>query len=209
MEIKVCNDRNKPYSFVSYSHYDSGKVYPILKELQANGYRIWYDQHIESGSEWSDSISEWLTDENCIKFIVFISKYSIESDNVQDEVHIARKHNKSCLVIYLEDVRLSGGLELKLDRWQSIKWYGESENILFKKILKGIPVETIELSDYINEEPNEFHKKYRILNVIGIGGSSTVYKAQAITTGAIVTVKVFNEELNNKDGFLNRTLERV
>lgn len=206
MEIKVCNDRNKPYSFVSYSHYDSGKVYPILKELQANGYRIWYDQHIESGSEWSDSISEWLTDENCIKFIVFISKYSIESDNVQDEVHIARKHNKSCSVIYLEDVRLSGGLELKLDRWQSIKWYGESENILFKKILKGIPVETIELSDYINEEPNEFHKKYRILNVIGIGGSSTVYKAQAITTGAIVTVKVFNEELNNKDGFLNRTL---
>ena len=32
-----------PYLFVSYSHRDTAKVYPILDALYDRKYRIWYD----------------------------------------------------------------------------------------------------------------------------------------------------------------------
>lgn len=40
-----------PYVFVSYSHQDSEKVFPIIKQLHEKGYRIWYDEGIDPGSE--------------------------------------------------------------------------------------------------------------------------------------------------------------
>lgn len=193
-KIKTCKDKNEKYSFISYSHADAEKVYPILKELQINRYRIWYDHHIESGAKWADYIYEWLTNENCTKFIIFISKHSIESENVKDEVHLARKHHKSCLVIYLDDIQLTGGLELQLDRWQSIKWYENAENVSLKKLMKAIPVETIEMSTNINGAESDFQRKYQLLEVIGRGGTSTIYKAVMKETGAVVTVKVVDDD---------------
>jgi hypothetical protein len=36
---------SEPYLFVSYSHRDTAKVYPILDALHDRKYRIWYDEH--------------------------------------------------------------------------------------------------------------------------------------------------------------------
>ncbi|MGN0267445.1 MAG: toll/interleukin-1 receptor domain-containing protein [Lachnospiraceae bacterium] len=151
-DIKVCDNKDLPYAFISYSHNDANIVYPILKQLQDNGYRFWYDQGIVSGTKWADYISDWLTHENCTNFVVFISKNSVRSENVQDEIHLARKYKKSCLVIYLEDVKLTGGIELQLDRWQSIKWSKSQESISMQMLMKGISADRMEIlfSDHVD-----------------------------------------------------------
>jgi hypothetical protein len=41
----------EPYIFVSYAHKDSPAVFHIVEQLSARGYRIWYDEGIEPGSE--------------------------------------------------------------------------------------------------------------------------------------------------------------
>ena len=47
---------NEKYIFVSYSHSNSDKVAPILEKLNDEGFRIWYDEGIEWGTEWPESI---------------------------------------------------------------------------------------------------------------------------------------------------------
>ena len=49
-------DGDLPYIFVSYAHKDSYRVLPIISALQDNGFRVWFDQGIEAGSEWSTFI---------------------------------------------------------------------------------------------------------------------------------------------------------
>lgn len=48
---------NEPYVFISYAHADN-EVQDILAELAAKDYRFWYDEGIQSGSDWADVISE-------------------------------------------------------------------------------------------------------------------------------------------------------
>lgn len=189
--IKDCDSKEKPYSFISYSHDDADKIYPILRQLNNNGYRLWYDRHIESGTKWAKTVAEWLTHENCAKFIIFISQKSLDSEYVQDEVHMARKYKKSCLVVYLEDVEMIPEMELLLDRWQSINWYENNKDDFLQVLMKGIPADTIEISA-TSDVAGNFSKKYQLLDVVGKGGTSTVYKAYMHSTGAVVTIKVAN-----------------
>ena len=51
---------NEPYVFISYSHQDIERVMPILRRLNAEGFRIWYDDGIDPGTEWPESIAAQL-----------------------------------------------------------------------------------------------------------------------------------------------------
>ena len=43
---------DEPYIFISYSHRDTAKVYPILDALSDRKYRIWYDESCETGNDF-------------------------------------------------------------------------------------------------------------------------------------------------------------
>lgn len=110
---------NKPYIFVSYAHSDSGQVIPLLGAMQDAGYRIWFDLGIEAGTEWSNNIAEHLRD--CSVFLFFASKNSARSENCLDEVAYAKSHNKTALLIYLEDdVSLPVGTDMQTARFQKM-----------------------------------------------------------------------------------------
>ena len=47
---------DEPYLYVSYSHRDTGKVYPILDALYDKKYRIWYDESCENGNDFRDEL---------------------------------------------------------------------------------------------------------------------------------------------------------
>lgn len=58
---KILNDQKyielpynglNPYIFVSYSHRDKDRVFPILSLLQRNSVRTWYDDGIQGGNNW-------------------------------------------------------------------------------------------------------------------------------------------------------------
>ena len=124
----------KPYIFVSYAHKDSEVVMRAIALLQQSGFRVWYDEGIDPGSEWPDTIEKYL--ERCSYLIGFISANSLASQNCTCELYTAYNEHKRILVVYLEDVQLKGGLKMQLSSRQSIHWYKyDSENAFFKKLL--------------------------------------------------------------------------
>lgn len=110
---------DKPYIFVSYSHRDTARVLPLLEAMMERGYRIWYDQGIEAGSEWADNIARHLKD--CFAFVAFTSGSSVKSENCLDEIAFAKSNGKPSLMIFLENgVVLPEGTEMQTARFQRI-----------------------------------------------------------------------------------------
>ena len=108
---------DQKYIFVSYSHSNGDKVAPILERLNSEGFRIWYDDGIEWGSEWPESIASHLR--QCEVCMAFHSKASVLSANCRQEIHYALKMQKGILSVYLEDVELSEGMDMQLTPFQS------------------------------------------------------------------------------------------
>ena len=109
---------NEPYIFISYSHKDSDRVLPIIRGLQAKGFRVWYDSGIEAGTEWPEFIAEKLRASNCV--IAFLSPHAASSHNCRREINFAIARNKELLIAYLEDFELSPGMEMQLSLLQAI-----------------------------------------------------------------------------------------
>ena len=98
---------NGDYIFVSYAHRDSARVYPILEQMQQDGYRVWFDEGIDPGTEWDENIAAHVC--GCNYFIAFLSGNYLASDNCKDELNYARDLGKKRLLVYLEDVQLPAG----------------------------------------------------------------------------------------------------
>ena len=85
----------RPYVFVSYSHSgnDNNTVLETIDILQRKfNYRIWFDNGIHSGENWSQKIVQHL--EACSTFVVFLSPNSLNSRNVGSEISLAFSNNK-------------------------------------------------------------------------------------------------------------------
>ncbi len=109
---------NKPYVFISYAHLDSDKVFPCLQEMRRSNINLWYDEGIQAGSEWPEFIAEKVV--NCDKFVLFVSKAYLESQNCKRELNFAISRKKAILSVFLEDVNLSPGMEMQLGTYQAL-----------------------------------------------------------------------------------------
>lgn len=109
---------NEKYIFISYSHQsNSALIVPILERLNQEGFRIWYDDSIEWGSEWPEEVAFHLS--NCEVCLAFLSNESVVSLNCRQEIYYALKKRKHILPIYLEEVDLSDGMDMSLTSFQS------------------------------------------------------------------------------------------
>ena len=116
---------NQNYVFVSYAHSDSRIVMPYLSALQRAGYRIWYDEGIHKGSNWTIMLGERL--QNCTSFLLFSSENSINSKHVENEINGAMKcENVTPITVRLDDKEFPFGYEMFLSKYQVI--YGNNEN---------------------------------------------------------------------------------
>ena len=111
----------EPYIFISYSHINQLQALKIVERLQKEGYRVWYDEGIDPGTEWDDNIAEHVL--ACGYFVALISKNYLASENCKDELNLAREENKQRLLVYLEDVTLPAGMRMRLNRLQAIHKY--------------------------------------------------------------------------------------
>ncbi len=109
---------NEPYIFVSYAHADSDRVLPIIAKMQQKGFRVWFDQGIEAGTEWPRHIAERL--ENANGVIIFMSKAAADSKNCRREITLAVEKDVDPIVVYLEETELSAGMKLQLSNIQAM-----------------------------------------------------------------------------------------
>jgi hypothetical protein len=86
---------DQPHAFISYAHRDSDRVLPILKQMHQDGYRFWYDEGIDPGSEWAENIAEHVA--SCTYFIAFLSDNYLSSSNCKDELEYARDKEKKAM----------------------------------------------------------------------------------------------------------------
>lgn len=115
----VAYEGNEPYVFISYAHKDKEQVLPIIQGLQDRGFRVWYDEGIEVGSEWPDFIAEHL--ERCACVLTFVSRNFGESHNCRQEFTFSQNLHKDNSVVYLEDPEvLRAGLRMQLVNLQAL-----------------------------------------------------------------------------------------
>jgi hypothetical protein len=88
--------------FFSYSRDDSEFVFGLAKSLREAGAKVWLDQlDIKPGNRWDESIESALKSSHTL--LVVLSKSSVKSDNVLDEVSYALEENKKVVPVLLEE----------------------------------------------------------------------------------------------------------
>lgn len=116
---------NEPFIFASYSHRDMPAVFEIIRGFQKRGYRIWFDEGIDPGTEWDEYIAAHIDASGYM--IAFLSDNYFQSSNCRDELSFARDLGKPLLLIYLRENALPPGMQLRLNRIQAIHWYSYKE----------------------------------------------------------------------------------
>lgn len=137
---------DEPYIFISYAHKDAPLVFPEIKVFHDEGYPIWYDQGLTPGQEWDYEVASALI--NCTLLVVFISENSMNSNNVQDEIKLALKRNINVVPIYLEEMELPIGLELRLSNKHAIKKYMMDRDDYILECFKAFNKERIPKIDF-------------------------------------------------------------
>ena len=94
--------------FISYKAEDRRRIQPLVQALQAEGYSIWWDQHIGTGDEWRRTIEQQLDAAKCV--IVAWSKRSVgpEGQFVRDEATRAQQR-RVYVPITIDNVRIPLG----------------------------------------------------------------------------------------------------
>ena len=108
----------EPYIFISYAHKNSDVVFPHITRLHNEGFRIWYDEGIDPGADWSDEIAQALV--NAAVFLVFISDASVNSHNVRKEIVFAIDQRKYMVCVFVEETQLPSGLKMQLGNIQAL-----------------------------------------------------------------------------------------
>ena len=99
------------YIFVSYSHADSGRVLGIVAAMEKRGYRVWYDEHIQAGKQWTAELADRIA--GCEIFMPFISRAFADSEYCMQEVRHAKGEKRNLVPIKLDLNREQYPKELK------------------------------------------------------------------------------------------------
>lgn len=106
------------YIFISYAHADADIILPIIRQLQSDGFRLWYDEGIIGNTDWVDVIAERLSRSQL--FIAFLTKNYLDSENCLDELFYAREQCPNRLLVYLDDTEVSKGIRMRYCRRQAL-----------------------------------------------------------------------------------------
>lgn len=107
-----------PDVFVSYSHKDFPRVVPDLAWLRDHDVRVWYDEGIQAGSDWSDAIAQAIA--GCSVFVLYVSPNSVTSAHCFQELNFALSKGRRLLSVFLEPTPLPAGFELRLGDKQAV-----------------------------------------------------------------------------------------
>ena len=115
----------------------------------ARGFRVWYDEGIEAGSEWPESIASHL--ERAQLVLAFLSPAYLRSDNCRKEMHYALTKKKPVINVYLEQTELSPGMEMQIGNLFALMKYTYPSEAYFYDKLFG--AELLDADKFAGEQP--------------------------------------------------------
>lgn len=133
-DLAIPYEGDKPYLFISYCHKDESIVLPVLRFLQDEGVRLWYDTGIDPGTEWPEVIADHL-DQSSV-FLAFISQKSLESHNCRKEFNFALMKDMPSLSVILEPMQFTPVMKLQMSSVQAIYHYECETEEFHGKLLK-------------------------------------------------------------------------
>ncbi len=202
--FESCKEMNEPFLFISYAHKDAERIKPFFKILEDNNFRYWYDEGLPSGEDYSGQIGRHI--KCAVQFIVFMSRNAQNSKFVRNELHVANKHDKNILVVYIENFELDDGLELTIDRNQNLCAYRYNESEIARKFYNEISKDALkkfEVSEEITTKvnvDNSLFSKYTNIMPLTKSRMSEIYSAENINTGCKVVIKkiVYHSNQNSE-----------
>ncbi len=107
------------YHFVSYNNEDADRVGAVL-QLICGTVPIWYDNGIEYGDKWEETISVRLV--NCRSVILFLTKgiFMKHDSYVQKEFRMGRMMEKDFLIVFLDRITSKDIPASKLAFWDDL-----------------------------------------------------------------------------------------
>ncbi|MDR3323559.1 MAG: TIR domain-containing protein [Zoogloeaceae bacterium] len=178
-QVLPCHPDHDSFVFVSYAHQDSAQVFPIIEQVSAGGYAIWYDKGINISSVWTDDVAIAIM--NCKVFIVFVSKNAVNSPYVRSEVEFALNHQIRIIPVYLDGMEiLPPGLALGLSSTQGILDTRNAQGVA-EQICNALDYNKIKKEDEAGHAeraaPPAKNKKYRTPAIWGAGGLAVIILA--------------------------------
>ena len=132
---------SEPYLFVSYSHRDTAKVYPILDMLYDNKYRLWYDESCETGNDFRDELKNKI--EGCSGVVLFVSEASMNSPFCGMEILCAKEKNKRIFPVYLGDnLEIPPAFQIFLANLHHSS--ANDKKKMISSLLRDLPAETMD-----------------------------------------------------------------
>ena len=92
--------------------------------MQRNSFRVWYDDGIRGGDNWRRIISDKI--EGCSQFLLFVSKESCESPDVQAEINLALDLRKNIVIVNLDGSKLPNEYRMYLMNVNQIRYGAEN-----------------------------------------------------------------------------------
>ncbi len=179
----------EPYIFVSYSHKDVPQVRPILKRIEEEKFRFWYDDTMEIGEDFRAELQTRI--EHCTAFLLFISESSMRSKYCGMEIITAFKNNKKIYPVYLNDeTEIPAPLKMILENLQHVKGAAISRDMRYiDKLIAGLPTETmrsLDIRDGVLHKCKDGSRALTVppdVSVIGESAFKNCEKLEAIDLG--------------------------
>jgi serine/threonine-protein kinase len=97
-----------PDVFISYKAEDRRRIQLLVQALQSDGHSVWWDQHINTGEEWRQTIERQLDAAKCV--IVAWSKHSVGPEGQVVRVEATRAQQRRVYVsVTIDNVRIPLG----------------------------------------------------------------------------------------------------
>ncbi|MEH6762988.1 MAG: toll/interleukin-1 receptor domain-containing protein [Aequorivita antarctica] len=187
--------------FISYSRRDTEYVKSLVEALRKQGFEVWFDKNIRTGTDWDDTIESELKKADAI--VLILSKTSVASENVKDEISYAIGLDKTVNPIKIEEC----DVPMRLARKQFVDFTVMGHEAGFERLVNDLK-HTLKLAEENKTVPKGTFKPPVTAanqgNVVQKGSK----KIMPYVIGGIATLLVFVILiLNCDDGTTEDTIE--
>ena len=128
----------RPYVFISYSHRNTERVLSIIKPLHDGKLRLWYDEGIPAGNDWSGNIDAHMR--ACGAVLFFRSKTALASPNCFSEIEAAIANRHPLLIVPLDDAPVDAKWNALLSKGTTLDLRDKADDEAILSAVRGFSV---------------------------------------------------------------------